>query len=112
MALASDFALDDSTHGGSLWWAEPAADWDQEWRLRPLGKIPTSHRLRWANLDGKGRLGLVDAPLLGFGAVAPEYKVARAAHLVRDAGDLTGVGTPPPKRRRRPSGLPTGLTIP
>ena len=75
LALASDFALDDSTHGGSLWWAEPAADWDQEWRLRPLGKIPTSHRLRWANLDGKGRLGLVDAPLLGFGAVAPEYKV-------------------------------------
>ena len=74
MALASDFALDDSTHGGSLWWAEPAGDWDQEWRLRPLGKIPTSHRLRWANLDGKGRLGLVDAPILGFGAVAPEYK--------------------------------------
>jgi hypothetical protein len=75
LALASDFALDDSTHGGSLWWAEPAADWDREWRLRPLGKIPTSHRLRWANLEGKGRLALVDAPLLGFGAVAPEYKV-------------------------------------
>jgi hypothetical protein len=74
LALASDFALDDSTHGGSLWWAEPNADWAQEWRLRPLGKIPTSHRLRWANLDGRGRLGLVDAPILGFGAVAPEYK--------------------------------------
>jgi len=74
VALASDFALDDSTHGGSLWWAEPAADGDREWRLRPLGKIPTSHRLRWANLDGKGRLALVDAPLLGFGAVAPEYQ--------------------------------------
>jgi len=74
LALASDFALDDSTRGGSLWWAEPAADWDREWRLDPLGKIPTSHRLRWANLDGRGRLALVDAPLLGFGAVAPEYK--------------------------------------
>jgi hypothetical protein len=74
MALASGFALDDSTHGGSLWWAEPAADWEQEWRLRPLGKIPASHRLRWANLDGKGRWSLVDAPLLGFGAVAPDYK--------------------------------------
>jgi len=74
LALASDFALDDSTHGGSLWWAEPATDGDGEWRLLPLGKMPTSHRLRWANLDGKGRLGLVDAPLLGFGAVAPDYK--------------------------------------
>ncbi len=75
LALASDFALDDSTYGGSLWWAEPNADWDREWTLRPLGKIPTSHRLRWANLDGTGRMSLVDAPLLGFGAVAPEYKV-------------------------------------
>ncbi|MGO8791090.1 MAG: FG-GAP-like repeat-containing protein [Terriglobia bacterium] len=75
LALASEFALDDSTHGGSLWWAEPVADWDREWHLRPLGKIPTSHRLRWGNLDGKGLLRLVDAPLLGFGAVAPDYKV-------------------------------------
>ncbi|MGA3323113.1 MAG: FG-GAP-like repeat-containing protein [Terriglobia bacterium] len=78
VALASDFALDDSTHGGSLWWAEPAADGEREWRLDPLGKIPTSHRLRWANLDGKGRMALVDAPLLGFGAVAPEYKAPAA----------------------------------
>jgi hypothetical protein len=76
LALASDFALDDSTHGGSLWWARPDADWGQEWRLRPLGKIPTSHRLRWANLDGKGSLGLVDAVLLGYGAVAPDYQAA------------------------------------
>jgi hypothetical protein len=87
LALASDFALDDSTHGGSLWWAEPAsvgagkgaeprtAWYVAEWRLELLGKIPTSHRLRWANLDGTGRLALVDAPLLGVGAVAPEYKV-------------------------------------
>ncbi len=75
MALASNFSLDDSTHGGNLWWAEPAATWDQEWRLHPLGKIATSHRLRWANLDGRGRLALVDAPLLGFGAVAPHYTV-------------------------------------
>ena len=75
MALASDFALEDSTHGGSIWWAEPGPEWDQEWRLHPIGKIPTSHRLRWANLDGKGRLGLVDAPILGFGAVAPNYTV-------------------------------------
>lgn len=75
LALASDFSLDDSTHGGSLWWSEPARDWDAEWRLRLLGQIPTSHRLRWADLDGDGRLELVDAPLVGSGAVALEYQV-------------------------------------
>jgi hypothetical protein len=75
LALASDFALEDSTHGGSLWWAEPARDWEAEWSLRLLGQIPSSHRLRWADLDGDGRLELVDAPIVGPGAVAPEYQV-------------------------------------
>jgi FG-GAP-like repeat len=75
MALATDFALDNSTYGGNLWWATPAANRDAEWRLDPIGKIPTSHRLRWANLDGSGRLALVDVPILGPGAVAPDYKV-------------------------------------
>ena len=75
LALASDFALNDSTHGGSLWWAEPGNSLDSEWSLRLLGRIPTSHRLRWADLDGSGRLELVDVPLLGYGAKEPDYKV-------------------------------------
>lgn len=74
LALASDFALNDSTHG-NLWWLEPAVDWEQEWQLHPLGKVPASHRLRWANLDGDGRPSLVDVPLLGYGAAAPDYNV-------------------------------------
>ena len=86
LALASDFALNDSTYGGSLWWAEPGNSLDSEWSLRLLGRIPTSHRLRWADLDGSGRLGLVDVPLLGYGAKEPDYKVACAAHLVRTSG--------------------------
>jgi hypothetical protein len=76
LALASDFALNDSTYGGSLWWAEPGNSLDSEWSLRLLGRMPSSHRLRWADLDGGGRLGLVDVPLLGYGAKEPDYKVA------------------------------------
>jgi len=76
LALASDFELNDSTYGGSLWWAEPGNSLDSEWSLRLLGRMPSSHRLRWANLDGSGRLGLVDVPLLGYGAKEPDYEVA------------------------------------
>ena len=75
LALASDFALNDSTSGGSVWWGEPGVSSDTEWSLRLLGRIPTSHRLRWANLDGRGLLGLVDVPLLGYGAKEPDYRV-------------------------------------
>lgn len=75
LALASDFTLEDSTRGGNLWWAVPSPGLESEWSLRWIGQIPSSHRLRWADLDGDGLLELVDAPLLGPGAKAPDYKV-------------------------------------
>jgi hypothetical protein len=75
IALATDFSLEDSRSGGEVWWAEPAASPDSEWSLGLIGRIPTSHRLRWADLEGDGRRELVDAPLLGFGAEPPDYKV-------------------------------------
>ena len=75
LALATDFALEDSRNGGDVWWATPPASGDGEWSLQMIGRVPTSHRLRWADLHGDGRLSLVDAPLLGYGAEAPEYQV-------------------------------------
>jgi len=75
LALAANFSLEDSRSGGDVWWAQPPSLLDAEWSLRLIGQIPTSHRLRWADLDGAGRLELIDAPLLGYGAEAPEYKV-------------------------------------
>jgi len=75
LALAANFSLEDSRSGGDVWWAQPSSLLDAGWSLRLIGQIPTSHRLRWADLDGDGRLGLIDAPLLGYGAEAPEYKV-------------------------------------
>ncbi len=75
VALASQFALDDSRNGGVVWWVVPPRVHDEEWSLTLIGRYPTSHRLRWANLDGSGRLALVNAPILGMGAEAPEYNV-------------------------------------
>jgi len=75
LALATAFALEDSRNGGDVWWVMPSLSVDSEWTLQFVGSAPTSHRLRWADLDGDGRLELVNAPLLGYGAEAPEYKV-------------------------------------
>jgi hypothetical protein len=75
IALATDFNLSDSRNGGDIWWVQPPRASEPEWSLRMIGRIPTSHRLRWADLDGDGRLELVDAPLLGYGAEAPDYAV-------------------------------------
>lgn len=76
LALATDFALEDSLHGGNVWWAEPTHGPESEWSLRPIGHIPTSHRLRWSDVNGDGRPELVDAPIVGPGAKQPDYGVA------------------------------------
>ena len=36
--------------------------------------MPTSHRLRFADIDGTGRKVLVNFPLIGSQAVAPDYR--------------------------------------
>ncbi|MGA2077199.1 MAG: VCBS repeat-containing protein [Terriglobia bacterium] len=99
LALASDFALNDSTSGGSVWWGQPGDSLDSEWPLHLLGRIPTSHRLRWADLDGSGRLGLVDVPLLGYGAKEPGYEAP---------APLTWFESPEPLLRGHVSATDTG----
>jgi hypothetical protein len=75
LALASDFALEESEQGGSVWWCESPHLPESEWSVGLIGQIPTSHRLRWADLNGDGRLALIDAPIVGLGAKPPDYKV-------------------------------------
>ena len=87
LALATDFALEESTSGGNLWWADVA----NAWRLILIGQIPTSHRLRWADINVDGQQELIDAPLLGYGAFAPDYNVGAPLtwYEFPSAADLT-----------------------
>jgi hypothetical protein len=80
IALATDFALNNSTSGGRVWILERPGGGEAEWKAEQIDAIPSSHRLRWADLDGDGEPELVNAPLLGYGAKAPDY--AEPAPLV------------------------------
>jgi len=77
LAVASDFDLGRSQEGGSLQWLEnpgdPAAN--HEWALHSIDAIPTSHRVRWADVDGDERMELINLPIIGFGAAPPDYAV-------------------------------------
>jgi hypothetical protein len=44
------------------------------WSMKEIDRLPTSHRLRFADIDGTGRKVLVNAPLIGPHAVAPDYR--------------------------------------
>ena len=75
LALISDFDMNDTTGGGTVSWAEAPADptKNQEWALHPIDAIPTSHRLRWADLDGDGKKELIDLPLFGAGSTGAAH---------------------------------------
>ena len=77
LALASEFDLRDSTQGGVVQWLECPADpvRDQEWVVHHIDEVPTSHRLRWADINGDGRKELLNLPIIGVGSSAPEYSV-------------------------------------
>jgi len=44
------------------------------WTMKEIDRVPTSHRLRFADIEGTGRKVLVNFPLTGPRAVAPEYR--------------------------------------
>lgn len=44
------------------------------WTMREIDRIPTSHRLRFVDAAGDGRPVLVNLPLIGARALAPDYR--------------------------------------
>jgi hypothetical protein len=41
---------------------------------RVIDRLPTSHRLRCADIDGSGNMVVINGPLTGVQAIAPEYQ--------------------------------------
>ena len=44
------------------------------WKVTEIDRLPTSHRLRWADVDGSKNKVLINAPLAGVNARAPDYR--------------------------------------
>jgi len=75
LAIADDFGMSRTSSGGLVHWLPCPADPTQEWPIYNLGAEPTSHRLRWADVDGDGHKELVVAPIMGRNAKAPLWDV-------------------------------------
>lgn len=77
IVLASAFSLGASTEGGMLHWLENPGNptVDQEWEMHYIDAVPTTHRIKWGDINGDGDQELVILPIVGIGAVAPSYDV-------------------------------------
>lgn len=74
IAIAHEFANDPRKRPGIVSIAEHDGDPRRPWKVREIDRLTTSHRLRWADIDGSGKPVLVNAPLVGAGVVPPEYR--------------------------------------
>jgi hypothetical protein len=70
LAVQHDFNMNDSNKGGAVSWAEAPADptTNQDWTLRKIDAVPTSHRVRFGDIDGDGKKELLNLPIFGIGS--------------------------------------------
>ena len=73
IALASEFSNVAKKSLGIVSILAPNGDPRELWKMEEIDRLPTSHRLRWADIDGTGSKVLVNAPLTGTKAEAPDY---------------------------------------
>jgi hypothetical protein len=74
IVLASQFANEAKNSVGVVSVLKHNGDPRNLWTATGIDRLTTSHRLRWADIDGSGRKVLVNAPLTGAKADAPEYR--------------------------------------
>ena len=74
IALAHAFSMKARDSIGIISLLTHNGDPRQPWNVREIDRLPTSHRLRWADIDGTGKKVLINAPLIGAHAEAPDYR--------------------------------------
>jgi hypothetical protein len=74
IVLASGFANEAKNSAGIVSVLHHNGDPRQPWTVTEIDRLTTSHRLRWADVFGDGKKVLVNAPLTGAHAAAPDYR--------------------------------------
>lgn len=74
IVLASGFDNQAKNSAGIITVLRHDGDPRGAWKATEIDRLTTSHRLRWADIYGHGKKVLVNAPLTGPHAEAPEYR--------------------------------------
>jgi hypothetical protein len=74
LVLASEFDMDPPKSAGLVQFLKHRGDPREPWSVTEIDRVPTSHRLRWARIDGSGRRVAINAPLAGAKSAPPDYR--------------------------------------
>ena len=72
IVLASGFSMNAKQSTGIVSVLRHNGDPRQPWTIREIDRLPASHRLRWADIDGSGKKVLVNQPLTAATVDHPE----------------------------------------
>lgn len=74
IVLAYGFSMNAAQSAGRIAVLHHHGDPRQIWDVKEIDRLPTSHRLRWADIDGSGHDVLINTPLTAADAVGPDYR--------------------------------------
>ena len=74
IVLASEFANQAKNSIGIVSVLHPGKDPREPWTVTEIDRLTTSHRLRTADIDGSGKLVVINAALTGAAATPPDYR--------------------------------------
>lgn len=74
IVLAHGFAMAAAKSEGIVSVLRHNGDPREPWTVTEIDRLTTSHRIRTADVDGSGKRIVIDAPLIGAKAEAPEYR--------------------------------------
>ncbi|MFB3827535.1 MAG: FG-GAP-like repeat-containing protein [Bryobacteraceae bacterium] len=83
IVLASAFSMIPAKSEGLIWSLHHQGDPRRPWKISQIDRLPTSHRLRWADPEGNGKRVVVNAPLAAAGAEPPDYRAPAPLVLYR-----------------------------
>ena len=72
IVVASGFSMNAKHRTGIVSVLRHNGDPRQPWTIREIDRLPTSHRLRWADIDGSGRKVVISQPLTAATVERPE----------------------------------------
>ncbi len=74
MVVLTAFSMDPAKSAGIVHVLQAGKDPREPWSVKEIDRLPTSHRIRFADIDGSGKKVAVNAPLAGAQSAAPDYK--------------------------------------
>jgi len=99
VAFACQFETNPEKSIGNLVLLKHGSDIRQPWTAMEIDRVPTAHRVRWIDPEGKGKKVLLMAPLVGMKARPPLYEDNVPIYLYRPGdwkreilcGDIRGI---------------------